>query len=103
MVQEYVEGENLEERMDRVNQPMKEREALGYASEVLDILDYLSQETPPIVHRDIKPANIIRNKRQTSAPRRFWYCPCRRNAQRAAETDLCPRYTGLCPTRTIPG
>ena len=38
---------------------MKEREALGYASEVLDILDYLSQETPPIVHRDIKPANII--------------------------------------------
>src|SRR6266516_1857943 len=59
MVQEYVEGENLEERMDRVNQPMKERDALGYASEVLDILDYLSQETPPIVHRDIKPANII--------------------------------------------
>src|SRR5438105_14072474 len=59
MVQEYVEGENLEERMDRVNQPMKEREALGYASEVLDILDYLSQETPPIMHRDIKPANII--------------------------------------------
>ena len=59
MVQEYVEGENLEERMDRVNQPMKERDALGYASEVLDILDYLAQQTPPIVHRDIKPANII--------------------------------------------
>src|ERR1051326_7924711 len=59
MVQEYVEGENLEQRMDRVNQPRKEREALGYASEVLDILDYLAQETPPIVHRDIKPANII--------------------------------------------
>src|SRR5579859_1063280 len=59
MVQEYVEGENLEERMDRVNQPMKERDALGYASEILDILEYLSQETPPIVHRDIKPANII--------------------------------------------
>jgi len=26
---------------------------------VLDILDYLEQQTPPIVHRDIKPANII--------------------------------------------
>jgi serine/threonine protein kinase len=38
---------------------MKEREALGYTSEVLDILDYLAQETPPIVHRDIKPANIL--------------------------------------------
>ncbi|HLX40403.1 MAG TPA: serine/threonine-protein kinase, partial [Ktedonobacteraceae bacterium] len=59
MVQEYIEGENLEDRMDRVNQPMKEREALSYASQVLDILEYLAQQTPPIVHRDIKPANII--------------------------------------------
>jgi eukaryotic-like serine/threonine-protein kinase len=59
MVQKYIEGENLEERMDRVNQPMKEQDVLGLASEVLDILDYLAQQTPPIVHRDIKPANII--------------------------------------------
>jgi eukaryotic-like serine/threonine-protein kinase len=59
MVQKYIEGENLEERIDRLNQPMREREALGYTSEVLDILDYLAQQTPPIVHRDIKPANII--------------------------------------------
>src|SRR5437762_4770490 len=59
MVQKYIEGENLEERMDRINQPMKEREVLGVASEMLDILDYLAQQTPPIVHRDIKPANII--------------------------------------------
>ncbi len=59
MVQEFVDGENLEERMDRIQQPMKERDALEYASEILDVLDYLSHETPPIVHRDIKPANII--------------------------------------------
>ncbi len=59
MVQKYIEGENLEEHINRLKQPMKEREVLGYASEVLDILDYLEQQTPPIVHRDIKPANII--------------------------------------------
>ncbi len=59
MVQEYVEGENLEERLDRTNQPMKEREALICASEILDILEYLAEQTPPVVHRDIKPANII--------------------------------------------
>lgn len=59
MVQEYVAGENLEDHMDRTNVPMPEREALTYASQVLDILDYLSHLTPPIVHRDIKPANII--------------------------------------------
>src|SRR6266478_4587347 len=67
MVQEYVDGENLEERMDRINQPMKERDALGYAWEVLDILDYLAQQVPPIVHRDIKPANIIIGARDKRA------------------------------------
>jgi len=59
MVQEYLEGENLQARIERVNQPMKEHVTLSYASEVLDILDYLAQQVPPIVHRDIKPANII--------------------------------------------
>jgi serine/threonine protein kinase len=59
MVQEYVEGENLEQRLERTNAPMQERDALICASEILDVLDYLAQQTPPIVHRDIKPANII--------------------------------------------
>ena len=40
MVQEYVEGENLEDRMDHLVQPMGEQDALNYASQVLDILDY---------------------------------------------------------------
>ncbi|HLH60710.1 MAG TPA: ABC transporter substrate-binding protein [Ktedonobacteraceae bacterium] len=59
MVQEYVEGENLEQRLERLKKPIPEREALGYASQVLDVLEYLAQQTPPVVHRDIKPANII--------------------------------------------
>src|SRR5216683_2981128 len=59
MVQEFVDGENLEDRLDRTNQPLPEQDALTYASQVLDILDYLEQQKPPIVHRDIKPANII--------------------------------------------
>ncbi|GAC1455871.1 MAG: hypothetical protein PVS3B3_15740 [Ktedonobacteraceae bacterium] len=59
MVQEYVEGETLEERLDHLNQPMHERDMLVCASEILDVLDYLAQQTPPVVHRDIKPANII--------------------------------------------
>jgi serine/threonine protein kinase/ABC-type branched-subunit amino acid transport system substrate-binding protein len=59
MVQEYVAGENLEERLDHLQAPMKERDVLNSASQVLDVLEYLAQETPPILHRDIKPANII--------------------------------------------
>jgi serine/threonine protein kinase/ABC-type branched-subunit amino acid transport system substrate-binding protein len=67
MVQEYVEGENLEEVLDRARQPLKEREVLICASQILDILDYLSQQTPPVVHRDIKPANIIISSRDKRA------------------------------------
>lgn len=59
MVQEYAAGENLEDYMERLKKPMPELEALTYATQVLDILNYLSEQTPPIVHRDIKPANII--------------------------------------------
>ncbi len=67
MVQEYAPGENLEAHMERLKQPMPEQEALSYTSQVLDILDYLSQQTPPIVHRDIKPANIIISSRDKRA------------------------------------
>jgi serine/threonine protein kinase len=59
MVQEYVAGENLEDRLERLKGPLSEHDALLYASQVLAILDYLSRQQPPIVHRDIKPANII--------------------------------------------
>ena len=59
MVQEYVAGENLEDRLERLKRPLPEYDALLYASQVLTILDYLARQQPPIVHRDIKPANII--------------------------------------------
>lgn len=59
MVQEYVAGENLEDRLERLKRPLPEHDALLYTSQVLTILDYLARQQPPIVHRDIKPANII--------------------------------------------
>jgi len=67
MVQDYVAGENLESHMERLRQPMSEKEALTYTSQVLDILQYLAQQKPPIVHRDIKPANIIISNRDKLA------------------------------------
>src|SRR5438132_7325565 len=91
MVQEYVEGENLEERMDRVNQPMKEREALGYAAGEVDIVDDLSQESPPIGHRVIKPANIIigeKDKRAHLVDFGIARADVTRNAQRKQTSAL---------------
>src|SRR5947207_200523 len=47
MVQEYAEGENLEERMDRVNQHVGAREARGYITKVLDIQEQLPINDQP--------------------------------------------------------
>ena len=67
MVQDYVAGQTLEDRMSNAKAPMPEREALGYMSQLLDVLDYLEKQTPPIVHRDIKPANVIISSRDNKA------------------------------------
>ncbi|HTI14339.1 MAG TPA: serine/threonine-protein kinase [Dictyobacter sp.] len=67
MVQEYAPGENLEDYLERVQKPMPEDEALTYMLQVLDILEYLGNQHPPVVHRDIKPANIIISSRDKRA------------------------------------
>ena len=67
MVQDYVAGQTLEDRMTTAKAPMPERDALSYMLQLLDVLDYLEKQTPPIVHRDIKPANIIVSSRDNKA------------------------------------
>ncbi len=60
IVQSYVDGENLEQQFDRNGQrPLDEALLLRNAVEILDVLEYLSRQSPPIIHRDIKPSNII--------------------------------------------
>ncbi|WP_238549018.1 serine/threonine protein kinase [Acaryochloris marina] len=60
IVQELVPGHSLAELVQqgwRANQT----EVRQLALQILDILKYLHELTPPIIHRDIKPQNIIRN------------------------------------------
>ncbi|WP_376793552.1 ABC transporter substrate-binding protein [Thermogemmatispora sp.] len=59
LVQEYIEGEQAEKRLAQLGQPLDERTVLIYASEILDLLDYLEGHAPAIFHGDIKPANIV--------------------------------------------
>jgi serine/threonine protein kinase len=58
LVMDYVEGEDLQEVLDRSSRPLPERLVLPWIEQVCEALTYLHNQTPPIIHRDIKPANI---------------------------------------------
>jgi len=57
-VQEFVEGQTLEELV-RGGRHVTEDEARSICREVVQILAYLHDRSPPLVHRDVKPSNII--------------------------------------------
>jgi hypothetical protein len=60
LVMDYVEGEDLKERLARSG-PLPEVDVQAWAVDICDALSYMHSLNPPIVHRDIKPANIRLN------------------------------------------
>ncbi|MEJ5241277.1 MAG: protein kinase [Anaerolineales bacterium] len=57
LVMDYIEGEDLRQRMERLG-TITEEEAVLIGAAVCDALTYLHTRKPPILHRDIKPGNI---------------------------------------------
>jgi eukaryotic-like serine/threonine-protein kinase len=57
LVMDYIEGEDLRQRMERMGS-LPEREAILIGISICDALTYLHNRQDPIVHRDIKPGNI---------------------------------------------
>ena len=58
LVMEFIEGSDLAELMKQRKVPFPLTDVLRWADELLDALDYLHTQEPPVVHRDIKPPNI---------------------------------------------
>jgi len=57
LVMDYIEGEDLRERMDRLK-VIPEEEILVIGSGLCDALTYMHTRKPPVLHRDIKPGNV---------------------------------------------
>jgi diguanylate cyclase (GGDEF)-like protein len=58
LVMEFIPGNDLEELLERRDQPFSVSEISKWADRLLEVLEYLHTQSTPIVHRDIKPANL---------------------------------------------
>jgi hypothetical protein len=58
LVMEYIPGEDLSEMLKEQGGPFPVRDVLAWADQLLDALDYLHTQEPPVIHRDIKPQNL---------------------------------------------
>lgn len=58
LVMEYIEGENLGQVIQREG-PASELQAMRWALELCQVLDYLHRQEKPVIFRDLKPDNII--------------------------------------------
>jgi serine/threonine protein kinase len=58
LVMDFVEGEDLWETLRKRGNAFPVDEVLGWADQLLDALQYLHSQDPPVIHRDIKLQNL---------------------------------------------
>ncbi len=60
LVMEYVQGETLEQTLDRSpRHRLPYQKAMGILSQLCQVLGYLHAQNPPIIFRDLKPGNVM--------------------------------------------
>jgi serine/threonine-protein kinase len=62
LILEMVEGRNLDEVAELAPKPISERRVLTWTAQILDALEYLHSQQPPVIVRDLKPGNVMLGK-----------------------------------------
>ncbi|MGH9801368.1 MAG: serine/threonine protein kinase, partial [Blastocatellia bacterium] len=58
LVMEFIPGDDLEKLLKKQGAPFPSPQVLDWADRLLDALDYIHTQYPPVIHRDIKPSNL---------------------------------------------
>jgi len=61
LVMDFIPGDDLGKLLKKQKRPFTIAQVLYWADDLLDTLEYLHTNVPPIIHRDIKPANLKLN------------------------------------------
>ncbi len=58
LIMEFIAGDDLSKRLENLQKPFPLSWVMFWADSLLDALNYLHANEPPIIHRDIKPQNL---------------------------------------------
>nr|MDQ5827052.1 serine/threonine protein kinase [Chloroflexota bacterium] len=59
LVMEFVPGRTLLNVLDLAGGPLPEQRVMVWARQIIDVIQYLHTQDPPIIYRDLKPANVM--------------------------------------------
>ncbi|MBA3440063.1 MAG: serine/threonine protein kinase [Pyrinomonadaceae bacterium] len=63
LVMDFLPGDDLGKMLRKRKRPFTVAQVLYWANDLLDVLEYLHTNVPPIIHKDIKPANLKLNQK----------------------------------------